>query len=162
MTLPKDTIKMTQFFLNIYLSGEIHSEWRENIKKLSINKNLSVSFFEPVTDHNSSDDCGVKILGAEENKFWHDYKGASMNSMRIKTLIEKSDIVVVRFGPKYKQWNAAFDAGMAVSSGKSIITFHDKELDHALKEIDSSACAVCRTEEQVVQTLQYILNGKLS
>tara|TARA_Y100000589_G_C26867381_1_gene512514 strand:- start:178 stop:663 length:486 start_codon:yes stop_codon:yes gene_type:complete len=161
MILLNDNIKMKQLNLNIYLSGEIHSEWRENIKKLSINKNLSVSFFEPVTNHSSSDDCGVKILGSEENRFWHDYKGASMNSMRIKTLIEKSDIVIIRFGAKYKQWNAAFDAGMAVSYGKSIITFHDKELDHALKEIDSSACAVCRTEEQIVQTLQYILHGTL-
>ena len=161
MILLNDSIKMKQLNLNIYLSGEIHSEWRENIKKLSINKNLSVSFFEPVTNHSSSDDCGVKILGSEENRFWHDYKGASMNSMRIKTLIEKSDIVIIRFGAKYKQWNAAFDAGMAVSYGKSIITFHDKELDHALKEIDSSACAVCRTEEQIVQTLQYILHGTL-
>ena len=161
MILLNDNIKMKQLNLNIYLSGEIHSEWRENIKKLSINKNLSVSFFEPVTNHSSSDDCGVKILGSEENRFWHDYKGASMNSMRIKTLIEKSDIVIIRFGAKYKQWNAAFDAGMAVSYGKSIISFHDKELDHALKEIDSSACAVCRTEEQIVQTLQYILHGTL-
>ena len=161
MILLNANIKMEQLNLKIYLSGEIHSEWRENIKKLSINKNLSVSFFEPVTNHSSSDDCGVKILGSEENRFWHDYKGASMNSMRIKTLIEKSDIVIIRFGAKYKQWNAAFDAGMAVSYGKSIITFHDKELDHALKEIDSSACAVCRTEEQIVQTLQYILHGTL-
>ena len=148
--------------LSIYLSGEIHTDWRNKLKNMSSNQKLPLTFFEPVTNHSNSDDCGVNILGSENEKFWHDYKGASINSIRTKTMIEKSDIVIIRFGDKYKQWNAAFDAGMAASLGKSIITFHDKDIDHALKEIDASANAVCRTEEQVIKTLQYVINGQLN
>ena len=100
-----------------------------------------------------------KILGEEKEKFWHDYKGAGINSIRTKNMIEKSDIVIVKFGEKYRQWNAAFDAGMAVTLGKSLITLHEENLDHALKEIDAASSAVCRTEEQVIETLQYVING---
>ena len=117
---------------------------------------LQISLLSPVTDHTASDDCGVKILGEEQKKFWHDYKGAGINSIRTKNMIEKSDIVIVKFGDKYKQWNAAFDAGMAVTLGKSLITLHEENLDHALKEIDAASNAVCRTEEQVIETLQYV------
>ncbi|MEP3672074.1 MAG: YtoQ family protein, partial [Hyphomicrobiales bacterium] len=96
---------------NVYLSGEIHSNWREEIEAATQAANLPVTFSAPVTHHEASDDCGVAILGAEPNKFWHDNKGAKVNAIRTRTLIEKADIVVVRFGEKYKQWNAAFDAG---------------------------------------------------
>ena len=147
--------------LNIYLSGEIHSDWRQEIINLCNKENLEISFSSPITNHEASDNCGVQILGNEEKNFWKDNKGANINSIKTRKSIKDCDIVVVKFGDKYKQWNAAFDAGMAVSCGKSIITCHDKELDHALKEIDASACAVCRTEEQVVETLRYILNGEL-
>ena len=142
--------------LKIYLSGEIHSNWRKYILKKVKEENLSIKFLVPITNHTDSDDCGVQILGKEEKKFWHDYKGASINSIRIKTMIERSDIVIVKFGDKYRQWNAAFDAGMAVTMGKSLITLHDESLDHALKEIDAASNAVCRDENQVVETLRYV------
>ncbi len=141
----------------VYLSGEIHSDWRERIQKGAQQANLTVSFVAPVTDHAKSDDCGVEILGAEENSFWHDQKGARMNAIRTRTLMESADIVVVRFGDKYRQWNAAFDAGFAAALGKSIITLHDPEINHALKEVDAAANAVCRTPEQVVEILQYVM-----
>ena len=147
--------------LVIYLSGEIHSAWRENIKEFCSNKKFEVKFLEPVTNHQNSDDCGKEILGSENSKFWEDYKGASINSIRIKNMIEKSNIVIVKFGDKYRQWNAAFDAGFAYKLGKPIITLHDSSLDHALKEIDAVANAVCRTEEQVVKTIEYVLQGTL-
>ena len=143
-------------YLKVYLSGEIHSDWRDVIKKKVAEMNLQISLLSPVTDHTASDDCGVKILGEEQKKFWHDYKGAGINSIRTKNMIEKSDIVIVKFGDKYKQWNAAFDAGMAVTLGKSLITLHEENLDHALKEIDAASSAVCRTEDQVIETLQYV------
>ena len=152
---------MQEKLLNIYLSGEIHTNWRESIKEKCIKINLPISFSSPVTHHENSDDCGVRILGDEPKKFWHDYKGASMNSIRTRTFIEKSDILIVKFGDKYRQWNAAFDAGIASSLGKSIITLHDVSLDHALKEIDAIASAICRNEDQVVSTLNYIFNGDL-
>jgi len=142
---------------NVYLSGEIHSDWRERIKQGAQAAGLDVEFVAPVTDHAKSDDCGVAILGAEESNFWHDHKGAKINAIRTRTLIENADIVVVRFGDKYRQWNAAFDAGFASALGKSIITLHDPDLIHALKEVDAAAQAACQTPEQVVEILKYVI-----
>lgn len=141
----------------VYLSGEIHTDWREQIKKGAEENGLNVDFTTPVTDHAKSDDSGVDILGPEENSFWHDHKGAGINAIRTRTLIEEADIVVVRFGDKYRQWNAAFDAGFASAMGKSIITLHDPDLTHALKEVDSAANAVCETPDQVVSILKYVM-----
>lgn len=140
----------------VYLSGEIHSDWRERIKAGTEEADLKVSFVNPVTDHAKSDDCGVSILGEEEKSFWHDQKASGINAIRTRNLIESADIVVVRFGDKYRQWNAAFDAGFASALGKSIITLHDTELTHALKEVDGAANAVCQTPEQVVEILKYV------
>ena len=150
---------MEKEYLKVYLAGEIHTEWRNIIKQKVSDKKLRINLLSPVTDHAASDDCGVTILGEEKEKFWHDYKGAGINSIRTKNMIEKSDIVIVKFGEKYRQWNAAFDAGMAVTLGKPLITLHEENLDHALKEIDAAASAVCRTEKQVIETLQYVMNG---
>ena len=119
-------------------------------------------FYAPVTDHAASDDCGVTILGAEQNKFWHDRKGAGVNAIRTRTLIEKADIVVVRFGDKYKQWNAAFDAGYAAALGKSLIILHGPDHQHALKEVDEAAEAVAESPEQVVAILNYCMTGRLA
>ena len=103
----------------------------------------------------------MAILGVEADAFWHDRKGASMNAIRTRTLIGDADIVIVRFGEKYRQWNAAFDAGLASAAGKPLITVHEPNLNHALKEIDAAALAVCRTTEQVAQTLAYVISGEL-
>ena len=142
---------------NTYLSGEIHTDWRERIQQGAQAAGLEIVFLTPVTDHARSDDCGVDILGPEENNFWHDHKGAKINAIRTRTLIESADVVVVRFGDKYRQWNAAFDAGFASALGKPIITLHDPELIHALKEVDAAAQAVCQTPEQVVEILKYVI-----
>ena len=153
--------KMTKCIWNIYLSGEIHTDWRNGIEK-GIDKNqLNVNLMSPVTVHNDSDDCGARILGVEQKPFWNDFKGASINSIRNRNYIEKSDIVIVRFGDKYRQWNAAFDAGLAIALGKSLITLHDPSLNHALKEVDSAANAVCSSVLQVVSVLKYVIMGKL-
>nr|WP_321444877.1 YtoQ family protein [uncultured Cohaesibacter sp.] len=146
---------------SVYLSGEIHTNWREEIETGAKALDLPVTFSAPVTDHGASDDCGVEILGAEESKFWHDHKGAQMNAIRTRTLIEAADIVVVRFGEKYRQWNAAFDAGYAAAMGKPIIIMHNDEHQHALKEVDAAALAVTKTPEQVVRILGYVIEGKL-
>lgn len=145
----------------IYLSGEIHTDWRDVIRAGTEAKGLPVSFSGPVTDHAASDDCGVTILGAEPDKFWHDRKGAGVNAIRTRTLIDKADAVVVRFGEKYKQWNAAFDAGYAAALGKPLIILHPPEHAHALKEVDAAAEAVAETPEQVVAILEYVINGAL-
>mgnify|MGYP001817375014 FL=1 len=141
----------------VYLSGEIHTDWREQIIEGAAAAGLDVTFTSPVTDHASSDDCGAEILGAEADSFWHDRKGAGINAIRTRTLIGRADVVVVRFGDKYRQWNAAFDAGCASALGKPIITLHDPALNHALKEVDAAAQATCEHPAQVVSILRYIL-----
>ena len=146
--------------LTLYLSGEIHSDWREQI--ISGAAGMDVSFTGPVTDHAASDDCGVAILGNEPNKFWHDHKGAKINAIRTRKAIADADVVVVRFGDKYKQWNAAFDAGYASALGKSLIVMHGAEHQHALKEVDAAALAVVETPAEIVRILQYIIDGTLS
>ena len=146
---------------NVYLAGEIHSDWREQIATGAEQAGLEVSFSSPVTDHSASDDVGVAILGDEGDSFWKDHKGAGVNAIRTQTLIRQADVVVVRFGDKYKQWNAAFDAGTAAALGKALITLHDPALTHALKEVDGAALAVCETPQQVVQTLAYVITGAL-
>ncbi len=124
---------------SIYLSGEIHTDWRERIEQGAAAAHLDVKFATPVTHHAASDDRGIEIFGAEDNKFWHDRKGAQLNAIRTRTLLEQADLVVVRFGEKYKQWNAAFDAGYAAALGKPIIVIHQPEHEHALKEVDAAA-----------------------
>jgi YtoQ family protein len=143
----------------IYLSGEIHSDWREQIVDGCGEKSLPVSFSAPVTNHDASDMVGVNILGAEDQNFWRDRKGAGINAIRTSSLIGSADVVVVRFGPKYKQWNAAFDAGYAAALGKALVILHDPEHDHALKEVDAAAHATARTPAQVVEILDYVING---
>ena len=145
--------------MKIYLSGEIHTDWRDQI--INGTKDLDISFFSPVTDHAASDDCGVRILGSEDNDFWHDKKGAQINAIRTKNGIKNADIVVVLFGEKYKQWNAAFDAGYAAALGKALIILHAKDVSHALKEVDAAALAVAETPEQVINILKYVQNGEL-
>jgi YtoQ family protein len=145
----------------VYLSGEIHTDWREQIEAGAREAGLPVSFTGPVTDHAASDDCGVAILGAEAEDFWKDHKGAKVNAIRTRTLIQKADIVVVRFGDKYRQWNAAFDAGTSAALGKPLITLHDPSLTHALKEVDGAALAVAQTPDQVVALLAYVIDGRL-
>ncbi|HMB97528.1 MAG TPA: YtoQ family protein [Balneolaceae bacterium] len=140
----------------VYLSGEIHSDWREEIENGIEKESLPIETFAPVTDHPASDNCGVDILGGEEKDFWKDHKGAQINAIRTRTLIEQSDIVVVKFGDQYKQWNAAFDAGYAAALGKKLIILHNPEHTHALKEVDAAALAVAETPGQVVEVLKYV------
>lgn len=146
----------------VYLSGEIHTDWRERIINGAKAEDLPFIWLTPITNHADSDDCGAVILGEEDQPFWRDHKGAKVNAIRTRTFIEKSDIVVVRFGDKYKQWNAAFDAGYASALGKPLITLHEPELTHALKEVDGAALATAQTPEQVLAILRYISNGQLS
>ncbi|MBF9034808.1 YtoQ family protein [Rhodobacterales bacterium HKCCE2091] len=146
--------------LKVYLSGEIHTDWREEI--MAGAADLDVAFSGPVTDHAASDDCGVAILGAEPDKFWHDHKGAKLNAIRTRKGIEDADVVVVRFGDKYKQWNTAFDAGYAAALGKSLVILHGPDHAHALKEVDAAALAVAEEPRQVVAILRYVLTGGLT
>lgn len=141
--------------LTVYLSGEIHSDWRDAIVKGSESLNLPVEFLTPVVTHSASDDAG-DVLGVEDKSFWKDHKSAKVNRIRIKTNIEKSDLVVIKFGEKYRQWNAAFDAGFAAAMNKPYIVIHSEDFTHALKEVDAQAMAVASNEDQVIEVLKYV------
>lgn len=145
----------------IYLSGEIHTDWRDQIAEGAEARGLPVAFTSAVTVHEDSDDCGVRILGTELSDFWKDHKGAKVNAIRTRTLLEQADVVVVRFGDKYRQWNAAFDAGYAAALGKPIITLRDDSLTHPMKEVDAAALAVATEPGQVVEILDYVIAGRL-
>ncbi len=134
---------------------------RQEIINLCNKENLEISFSSPITNHEASDNCGVQILGNEEKNFWKDNKGANINSIKTRKSIKDCDIVVVKFGEKYKQWNAAFDAGYAAALNKSIIVIHNDEHQHALKEVDAAAVAVAKDQHQVVRILKYILKESL-
>ncbi len=140
----------------IYLSGEIHTDWRDHIIN-GINEHaLDITVLSPILDHDTSDNVGDNILGAESNSFWKDHKSAKINALRTNSYLSRSDIVIVRFGDKYKQWNAAFDAGIASGLGIPLIVMHAPELTHPLKEVDAAALAVTQSPEEVVEILKYI------
>ena len=144
---------------NIYLSGEIHTDWRDQIKQGAQALDLAVEFSSAVTHHEASDAAG-DLLGQEENNYWRDHKSAKVNAIRTKSLIEHCDIAIVRFGEKYKQWNAAFDAGQCAALGKPYITLHGPDIIHALKEVDAQAMAWAQTPQQVVEILQYVVSAE--
>ena len=147
--------------IKVYLAGEIHTNWREELAEKCNSAKLDIQFTSPVTNHENSDNCGIEILGNEDKNFWKDNKGANINSIRTKKSIEECDIVIVKFGEKYKQWNAAFDAGYAAALNKSIIVIHNDDHQHALKEVDAAASAVASNNEQVVRILKYVQDGSL-
>ena len=140
----------------VYLAGEIHSDWRHEVEEGARVAGLDVTFTNPVTDHKASDAAGDHLGDAPEG-FWRDHQSAKVNAIRTRTLIEEADLVVVRFGDKYKQWNAAFDAGYCAALGKPYITLHGEDIVHPLKEVDAEAQAWCTTTDQVVETLRYVL-----
>ena len=144
--------------LKVYLSGEIHTDWREQIIQGCKDNDLAVEFYSAVTDHEASDAAG-DMLGTEDNSFWRDHKSAKVNAVRTKTLIEKSDIAIIRFGEKFKQWNAAFDAGYCAALGKPYITLHGEDLIHPLKEVDAVAQAWATSPGQIVEILKYAGRG---
>lgn len=143
---------------NVYLSGEIHTDWRQQLIDGAKALDLPVVFTSAVTAHEASDAAG-DLLGAEEQGFWRDHKSSKVNAIRTRTLIEKCDVAVVRFGDKFKQWNAAFDAGQCAALGKPYITLHDEDIIHPLKEVDAAAMAWARTPAQVVEILSYVISA---
>ena len=142
---------------NVYLSGEIHTDWRQQIIAGAREYDLPVTFTSAVTYHEASDSAG-DVLGEETSGFWRDHKSSKVNGIRTKTLIEKCDVAIVRFGDKYKQWNAAFDAGYCAAIGKPYITLHDEDIIHPLKEVDAAAMAWARSPAQVVEVLNYVIS----
>lgn len=143
----------------VYLSGEIHTDWREQIIRGIEALNLPVEFSSAVTHHDASDAAG-DVLGGETTQFWRDHKSAKVNAIRIKTQLEQCDLAIIRFGDKYKQWNAAFDAGYCAALGTPYITLHDESIIHPLKEVDAQAMAWAQNTDQVVEIIRYLTEQK--
>ena len=142
---------------NVYLSGEIHTDWRQKIMQGAKDHGLAINFTSAVTEHEASDAAG-DVLGKEDNGFWRDHQSSKVNAIRTKNMIQKCDIAIIRFGDKYKQWNAAFDAGYCAALGKPYITLHAEDIIHPLKEVDAAAMAWAQTPEQVVELLKYVVS----
>ena len=142
---------------NVYLSGEIHTDWRQKIMQGAKDQGLDITFTSAVTEHEASDAAG-DVLGKDDNGFWRDHKSSKVNAIRTKNMIQKCDIAIIRFGDKYKQWNAAFDAGYCAALGKPYITLHAEDIIHPLKEVDAAAMAWAQTPEQIVELLKYIVS----
>ncbi|MGB2786019.1 YtoQ family protein [Psychrobacter sp.] len=142
---------------NVYLSGEIHSDWRQKIMQGAKDQGLDITFTSAVTEHEASDAAG-DVLGKEDNGFWRDHQSSKVNAIRTKNMIQKCDIAIIRFGDKYKQWNAAFDAGYCAALGKPYITLHAEDIIHPLKEVDAAAMAWAQTPEQVIELLKYVVS----
>lgn len=140
----------------IYLSGEIHTDWRDQIEQGAVARDLPVHFVSPVTDHSASDAAG-DMLGKPEEGFWRDHQSSRINAIRTQSLIQNCDMAVIRFGDQYKQWNAAFDAGYCAALGRPYITLHGPDIVHPLKEVDASAMGWAQTPEQVVDVLEYVI-----
>lgn len=143
---------------NVYLSGEIHSDWRQKIMQGATEQGLDIKFTSAVTEHEASDAAG-DVLGKNDNGFWRDHQSSKVNAIRTKNMIQKCDIAIIRFGDKYKQWNAAFDAGYCAALGKPYITLHAEDIIHPLKEVDAAAMAWAQTPEQVVELLKYVTSN---
>lgn len=142
---------------NVYLSGEIHTDWRQKIMQGAKDHGLAINFTSAVTEHEASDAAG-DVLGKNDNGFWRDHQSSKVNAIRTKNMIQKCDIAIIRFGDKYKQWNAAFDAGYCAALGKPYITLHAEDIIHPLKEVDAAAMAWAQTPEQVVELLKYVVS----
>ncbi|MGP9637049.1 YtoQ family protein, partial [Psychrobacter sp. AOP3-A1-26] len=138
----------------VYLSGEIHTDWRQKIMQGAKDHGLNIKFTSAVTEHEASDAAG-DVLGENESGFWRDHQSSKVNAIRTKNMIQKCDIAIIRFGDKYKQWNAAFDAGYCAALGKPYITLHAEDIIHPLKEVDAAAMGWAQTPEQVVELLKY-------
>jgi YtoQ family protein len=149
---------MNMKYWTVYLSGEIHSDWRDQIIDGCNKQGLEIEFTSAVTNHEASDAAG-DLLNPESTGFWRDHKSSKVNAIRTRNLLQDCDIAVIRFGDKYKQWNAAFDAGFCAALGTPYITLHNDDIIHPLKEVDAAAMAWSETPQQVVEILSYVTKG---
>ncbi|MDN4071442.1 YtoQ family protein [Fictibacillus terranigra] len=145
--------------LTVYLAGQIHDDWREQIESQAKEMNLPLSFVGPMEDHERSDNIGEEILGKQPNAIFKDEAASSINNLRTDILINKADVVVALFGEKYKQWNTAMDAARAAALNKPLILIRPETLHHPLKELSNKASLVVETPMQALQALSYIFES---
>ncbi|MFD1739292.1 YtoQ family protein [Bacillus salitolerans] len=142
--------------LVVYLAGEIHTNWRDELREKAKISDLPLTFVGPMTDHERSDNIGEEVLGKQPTSVLKDEAASNINNLRTKLLMEKSDVVIALFGEKYKQWNTAMDASTAVTLGKPLILIRPETLHHPLKELSNKASVTVETVDQAIKVLNYI------
>jgi len=142
--------------LTVYLAGEIHTSWRDEIKQKVAALNLPIEFVGPMENHDRSDNIGEDILGVQPDPIFKDAAASNFNNLRTEILMKKADLVIALFGEQYKQWNTAMDASAAVAFGKPLILIRQKEHHHPLKELSRKAHATVETVDQAIKALYYI------
>ena len=140
----------------IYAAGEIHSEWRMELRRQLQSAGVDAELLGPQENHDRSDDVGEAILGKQPDARYRDLMGAQANTLRTRVLMQRADLAVAYFGPKYKQWNTASDAGFALASGLPLVLVRAEEHVHALKELDALATMTVETLKQAAQAIAYI------
>ncbi|MFB4163067.1 YtoQ family protein [Alteribacillus sp. JSM 102045] len=146
--------------LNVYLAGQIHDDWREEIRQKAEEMHLPLNFTGPMENHDRSDSIGEEVIGQQPDNVLKDEAASSLNNLRTQILLQKADVVIALFGEKYKQWNTAMDAGSAIALGKPLILIRPQELHHPVKEIANRAQVVVETKEQALQALSYVFETK--
>jgi len=142
--------------ITIYLAGEIHGAWREELRRTLEGRDLPVELVGPQENHERSDAVGEDILGAQPDGRYRDLMGARVNTLRTRVLLRRADLVVAFFGERYRQWNTAADAGAAVAAGLPLILVRPPDLVHALKELDAMATLTVESLEQAAEAIGYI------
>lgn len=142
--------------LTVYLAGQIHDDWRDQVKEKASKKNLPLTFVGPQTNHDRSDNVGEDIIGDQPGKYYKDDAASSINNFRTQVLMQKSDVVIALFGEQYKQWNTAMDASTAITLNKPTIIIRPESLIHPLKELSNKASVTVETVEQALDILAYI------
>lgn len=140
----------------IYLAGQIHDDWREQLTSKIAKTNLEVEFVAPQSDHDLSDAIGEQILGEQPSKYYRDDAASAINNFRTQALMQKADIVIALFGDQYRQWNTAMDATTAINLGKPLILIRPEALIHPLKELSNKANVTVETIDQAVSVLAYL------
>jgi len=143
--------------LTVYLAGQIHDDWRDQLRQQAEARGIAVDFVGPQDEHDLSDGIGEQILGEQESARWRDELASQVNNLRTRILMQRADAVVAQFGEKFRQWNAAMDAGIAIALGKPLIVVRDPSLHHALKEVSQRAQMTVDQPEQVLDALEYVL-----
>ncbi|MFK9093890.1 YtoQ family protein [Bacillus salipaludis] len=142
--------------LTVYLAGQIHDTWREDVKKKAKEKNLPLVFVAPQTNHERSDNIGEEILGQQPGNLYKDNAASDINNFRTQVLMQKADIVIALFGEKYKQWNTAMDVSTAIAMNKPTIIIRPESLIHPLKELSNKANVTVETVDQALEVISYI------
>lgn len=147
--------------LVVYLAGEIHTPWREEIKTKALALKLPIEFVGPMQDHDYSDVIGEQVLGTQPNNILRDEAASKVNNLRTAILLGKSDLVIALFGEnKYRQWNTAMDASAAISQNKPLIIIRPEALHHPLKELSQKANITVESVDQALKVLTYVFESQ--